>query len=177
MGRDVGCSRVALIVEDDKELRALAVALLEETDLRVVEASSAEEALQCLNYLAGEVAFLFADVRLPCLMSGVDLARTVRLKWPWIRTVLTSDTPLEEELDKALRHVRFMPKPWRPLELLMEAERSAEASRYEAIMSHPDTEVVGTFWAQSQQSPIASSEAFTREHVDGRQHRGAPRCR
>jgi CheY-like chemotaxis protein len=35
MGQDIERSRVALIVEDDKELRALAVALLEETDLRV----------------------------------------------------------------------------------------------------------------------------------------------
>jgi CheY-like chemotaxis protein len=101
-----------------------------------VEASSAEEALQYLRYNAGDVAFLFSDVKLPCLMDGVDLARTVWLKWPWIRTVLTSDAPLEQELDKALRHVRFMPKPWRPLEVLMEAERAAEASRYETIVSH-----------------------------------------
>ncbi len=128
MGQDIERSRVALIVEDDKELRALAVALLEETDLRVVEASSAEEALHYLNYLAGDVAFLFADVRLPCLMDGVDLARAVRLKWPWIRTVLTSGAPLEKDLDKALRQVRFMPKPWRALEVLMEAEKAAKSS-------------------------------------------------
>jgi hypothetical protein len=44
-------------------------------------------------------------------MDGVDLARSVSLKWPWIRTVLTSGTPLEEELDEALRRVRFLPKP------------------------------------------------------------------
>ena len=61
--------------------------------------------------------------------SGVDLARTVRLKWPWIRTVLTSGAPLEDDFDKALRHVRFMPKPWRALEVLMEAEKAADASQ------------------------------------------------
>src|SRR5690348_4665393 len=105
------CRRIALIVEDDQELRALAAALLEETDLGVVEASSAEAALHYLNQHSGEVAFLFADVRLPCLMDGVDLARTVSLKWPWIRTVLTSDAPPANDLDKALRHVRFMLKP------------------------------------------------------------------
>src|SRR3712207_1191216 len=142
MGQDAECSRIALIVESDKELRALAVALLEETDLRVVEASSAEEALQYLRYNAGDVAFLFSDVNLPRLMDGIDLARTVRLKWPWITTVLTSGTPLEEDLDKALRHVRFMPKPWRPLEVLIEAEKAAASSRYETIVSRTDTEVV-----------------------------------
>jgi hypothetical protein len=61
-------------------------------------------------------------------MDGVDLARTVRLKWPWIRTVLTSGAPLEEDLDKALEQVRFMPKPWRALEVLMEAEKAAKSS-------------------------------------------------
>ncbi len=142
MGHEDGCTRVALIVEDDTELRALAAALLEETDLRVVEASSAEEALQYLRYNAGDVLFLFSDVNLSRLMDGMDLARTVRLKWPWIRTVLTSDAPLEEDLDKALRHVRFMPKPWRPLEVLIEAEKAAASSRYETIVSHADTEVV-----------------------------------
>ena len=33
MGQDAECTRVALIVEDDAELRTLAAALLEETDL------------------------------------------------------------------------------------------------------------------------------------------------
>jgi len=142
MGHQDDCTRVALIVDHDRELRALAVALLEETDLRVVEASSAEGALQYLRYNAGDVALLFSDVKLPSLTDGIDLARTVRLKWPWIRTVLTSAAPLEEDLDKALTQVRFMPKPWRALDVLMEAEKAAEATRYEVIVSRTDTEAV-----------------------------------
>lgn len=124
MGRKIDPSRVALIVEDDVEIRGLAAALLEETDLQVVEASSAEEAMDYLRHHAEEVAFLFADVRLPCLMTGVDLARTVRLKWPWVRTVLTSGQPLDVEFRDVPREVRLMPKPWRALEVLMEAERA-----------------------------------------------------
>ena len=92
--------QVALIVEDDIELRGLAAALLEETDLHVVEASSGEEALHYLHHHAGEVVFIFSEVKLPCLMDGVDLARIVRLKWPWIRTVLTSGSPREDDLDR-----------------------------------------------------------------------------
>jgi CheY-like chemotaxis protein len=128
MGRKIEPSRVALIVEDEPELRELAAALLEETDLDVVETSSAEEALDYLRKHGEEVAFLFADVRLPCLMNGVDLARTVRFKWPWIRTVLTSGVPLDDGSNDVLRDVRFMPKPWRALEVLMEAERATQAS-------------------------------------------------
>ncbi|GEO19010.1 response regulator [Microvirga aerophila] len=128
MGQRIEPSRVALIVEDEPELRELAAALLEETDLQVVEAASAEEALDYLRAHGEEVAFLFADVRLPCLMSGVDLARTVRFKWPWIRTVLTSGTPLDDGSNDVLRDVRFMQKPWRALEVLMEAERATRVS-------------------------------------------------
>lgn len=126
MGQMVKAPRTALVVEDDQDVRFLAVALLEETDLAVQEAASAEEALQYLRDHADEVALLFADVRLPCLMSGVDLARTVRLKWPWVRTILTSGSPLDDE-SSVPRDVRFMPKPWRALDVLVEAERVAQA--------------------------------------------------
>jgi CheY-like chemotaxis protein len=130
MGQMFKPHRIALIVEDDSEIRGLAAALLEETDLEVVETSSAEEALDYLRAHASDVAFLFADVRLPCLMSGVDLARTVRIKWPWVRTVLTSGTPLEASGASVPREVRFMQKPWRALEVLMEAERATQGSRH-----------------------------------------------
>ena len=129
MGQSIKPYRVALIVEDDFEVRGLAAALLEETDLKVVETSSAEEALDYLRRHSEEVAFLFADLRLPCLMDGLDLVRTVRLKWPWVRTVLTSGKPLEDRDADVLRDVRFMPKPWRALEVLMEAERAAQSQR------------------------------------------------
>ena len=141
MGQVANFRRTALIVEDDAELRALAAALLEETDLGVVEASSAEEALHYLYDHAGELTLIFSEVNLPCHMSGVDLARLVRLRWPWIRTVLTSDAPPADDLDKALRHVRFMQKPWLPLSVLMEAERAVQAHRFEDAMlrDHSDT--------------------------------------
>jgi CheY-like chemotaxis protein len=129
MGQRIEPYRVALIVEDDFEVRGLAAALLEETDLKVVETSSAEEALEYLRLHSEDVAFLFADVRLPCLMDGLDLVRTVRLKWPWVRTVLTSGKPLDQQEGDVPRDVRFLQKPWRALEVLMEAERAAQAYR------------------------------------------------
>jgi CheY-like chemotaxis protein len=129
MGQRIEPNRIALIVEDDFEVRGLAAALLEETDLKVVETSSAEEALDYLRQHSEEVAFLFADVRLPCLMNGLDLVRAVRIKWPWVRTVLTSGRPLDHDTHDMPRDVRFMQKPWRALEVLMEAERAAQTYR------------------------------------------------
>jgi CheY-like chemotaxis protein len=129
MGQKIEPRRIALIVEDDFEARGLAAALLEETDLQVVEASSAEEALDYLRAHGENVAFLFASVRLPCLMSGVDLARRVSSQWPWVRTALTSGEDHGDGADDIPGDVSLMPKPWRALEVLMEADRATQAHR------------------------------------------------
>jgi len=129
MGQKIEPRRIALIVEDDFEVRGLAAALLEETDLQVVETSSAEEALNYLRAHGENVAFLFASARLPCLMSGVDLARRVTSQWPWVRTALTTGEDHEDGADSIPGDVRLMPKPWRALEVLMEADRAMQAHR------------------------------------------------
>ena len=126
MGRMLQPQQVALVVEDDPDVRELAATVLEETDLKVVEASSAEEALHYLRDHAEEVALLSADVRLPCLMSGVDLAKTVTSEWPWVRTILTSGAPLDNA-DDVPGEVRFVPKPWAAMDVLVEAERAVRA--------------------------------------------------
>jgi DNA-binding NtrC family response regulator len=114
---------LALIVEDDPDVRALAGALLEETPLEVVEVESAEAALDCLQERGAEVAMMFADVRLPGEMDGVQLAKAACKLWPTIRIVLTSGDPgaVSEELPDC---VTFMPKPWRGLDVLVQAEKA-----------------------------------------------------
>jgi DNA-binding NtrC family response regulator len=114
---------LALIVEDDPDVRALAGALLEETPLEVVEVESAEAALDCLQDRGGEVAMMFADVRLPGEMDGVQLAKAACKLWPTVRVVLTSGDPgaASEELPDC---VTFMPKPWRGLDVLVQAEKA-----------------------------------------------------
>ena len=68
---------VALLVENDRDLRSLAAALIEETDFKVVEAESAEEALFYLRQHASEVALMMTAIVLACPMDGVELARRV----------------------------------------------------------------------------------------------------
>ncbi|MBQ0823855.1 response regulator [Microvirga terrae] len=114
---------LALIVEDDPDVRALAAVLLDETPLDVVEVESAEAALQCLQERGGEVAMMFADVRLPGEMDGVQLARATCKLWPTIRIVLTSGDPDAQENDLP-DCVTFMPKPWRGLDVLVQAEKA-----------------------------------------------------
>jgi DNA-binding NtrC family response regulator len=114
---------LALIVEDDSDVRALAAVLLAETPLDVVEVESAEAALDCLQDRGGEVAMMFADVRLPGEMDGVQLAKAACTLWPTIRIVLTSGDPGAGLADLP-DCVTFMPKPWRGLDVLVQAEKA-----------------------------------------------------
>jgi DNA-binding NtrC family response regulator len=113
---------VGLVVEDDHSLRELAAAL-EETGLRIIEAASAEEALYLLRDHTGAVTFAFVNARLPCLMSGIDLARKLSERWPTITLLLTCSEPnaLEGELPP---RTSVIPKPWLVLDILREAERA-----------------------------------------------------
>jgi CheY-like chemotaxis protein len=114
---------VALIVEDDADVRDLAAALLEETPLDVVEVETAEAALDCLRERGGEVAMIFADYRLPGPMDGAQLAKAACTLWPTIRIVLTSGDP-GVCLDDLPECVTFMPKPWRGLDVLVQAGKA-----------------------------------------------------
>jgi CheY-like chemotaxis protein len=118
-------ARIALVVEDDPDIRSLAATLIEETDLDVVEEDSAEAALAFLKANARSVALLFADIRLR-RMDGVELARIVKRDWPWIRVLVTSGNP-GDRLGDLPRGAKYMQKPWRALDVLIEAERAAAA--------------------------------------------------
>ncbi len=117
---------IALVIEDQPEVRDLAAAILEESDLDVAEAATAEEALSFLDEHGSEVAMIFVDVKLPGRMDGVDLARIAAESWPWIRSVVTSGA-MDRSLNDLPRAARFMPKPWRALDVLVEAERALAA--------------------------------------------------
>ena len=72
-----------------------------------------------------DVALVFADIRLPGLLDGVDLARRVKVLWPQITMIVTSgyaDTRPQALPDS----VTYMPKPWLALDVLMQAERGGK---------------------------------------------------
>ena len=126
MGRAHHSPRLALIVEDDPGVRDLAAALLEETPLEVVEVESAEAALIFMQQRGGEVALVFADVRLSGAMDGLQMAGAICKLWPTVKVVVTSGDP-GVDLDGLPPCATFMRKPWRALDVLIEAERAVEA--------------------------------------------------
>jgi CheY-like chemotaxis protein len=119
---------MALIVEDDPIVRELAAALLEETDLRVVECEDAEQALAALCKHGDNIALIFSDVRLPGLLDGVDLALRVKVLWPRITMLVTTGYP-GDRVDALPDNVVYMPKPWLPLEVLRQAEQACDRAR------------------------------------------------
>jgi DNA-binding NtrC family response regulator len=125
MGQAQQNRRAVLIVEDDAELREFAARLLEDGELDTIECESAEAALATMLIRGREVAMIFADIRLPGVMDGIDLAREVRMRSPFLPVILTSGHPPEGRLPLG---VDFMPKPWQPLNLLVAAKQALSVS-------------------------------------------------
>jgi CheY-like chemotaxis protein len=122
MGRTDDATRCALIVEDEADVRQLASALLEESELHVIECESAEAAIAVLQRQGDQVALVFVDIRLPGLIDGVDLARLVETYWPHVKVIVTSGDP-GDRLEHLPDGVAYMQKPWRALDVLIAAEK------------------------------------------------------
>lgn len=78
-----------LIVEDDADLLEVAAELFRIIGYAVYTAGSAHDALDVLER-HNDIGILFSDVMMPNGMSGIELARLVRTRYPQIRTILAS---------------------------------------------------------------------------------------
>jgi PAS domain S-box-containing protein len=78
-----------LVVEDNPDVRSVAVALLEQLGYRTLEVETASAALDVLTS-RNDVALVFSDVVLPGQTDGLALARTVSDRYPHIPAVLTT---------------------------------------------------------------------------------------
>ena len=93
--RDVLKGATVLLVEDDELIRAATAEMLSEIGCEGKEAANAEAALKVLD--DSPVDALLTDVGLPGV-SGLQLARDARSRWPEIRLVLaTGDSGLQSE--------------------------------------------------------------------------------
>ena len=65
-----------------------------------------------------------ADIRLPGLLDGVDLAQRVSVLWPHVSVIVTSGYAGSRQ-ESLPQNVVYMQKPWLALDVLMLAERAA----------------------------------------------------
>jgi DNA-binding NtrC family response regulator len=122
--------RAVLIVEDDAGVREFTATLLEDNtlELDIIECESAESALATMLIRGRDVAMVFADVRLPGVMNGVDLAWEVKMRWPLLPVILTSGHPLKL-VDELPPGVTYMSKPWQPSSLIVAAQEALVSER------------------------------------------------
>ena len=121
MGQASPFKPIALVVEDDELQRQLVVTLLEESDMGVIQCESAEAALRVLERMGGCLSMMFTDVNLAGTIDGIALAHFATERFPNLHVVVTSGAAQSKAMPEG---ARFMPKPWRPLDVLREAERA-----------------------------------------------------
>jgi signal transduction histidine kinase/ActR/RegA family two-component response regulator len=82
-------SRHVLVVDDERPVRDVAVKILERSGYRVTPASCASDALDVLEREDGRICLILTDLHMPG-MTGLQLARHVRAKYPRVALVLMS---------------------------------------------------------------------------------------
>lgn len=109
-----------LVVEDDPALREALTDTLQLADFGVIEASSAEAALDCLN-AHSDIAMVISDVNMGQL-SGHDLLRFVKTNYAHIPVLLITAFASISESVEAMREgaVDYLVKPFEP-DLLIDA--------------------------------------------------------
>ena len=84
-----GNDEIILVVEDDPQVRKLAVLFLHDLGYRTMEAEDSREALHLLS-TESEIVLLFSDVVLPGGTNGVELAEEARRSYPDLKVLFTS---------------------------------------------------------------------------------------
>jgi YesN/AraC family two-component response regulator len=80
---------LVLIVEDEDDVRQSSLIAIEQFGCQGIEARNSAEALAVLE-ARSDIDLLFTDVRMPGEMNGIELAFTVRSRWPRIAIVIVS---------------------------------------------------------------------------------------
>ena len=114
-------SESILVVEDEADVREIAVAFLRSLGYSVRAAPDAESALELLGAHA-DIVLLFSDVVLGTGMSGVELAAAARRARPALNVLLTSGYE-HSSGSHATDKFTLLPKPYRREELAAAVRR------------------------------------------------------
>ncbi|WP_127143802.1 response regulator [Pelagibacterium montanilacus] len=109
-----------LVVEDDPLLRLDMALAFSDAGFSVIEAGSADEALDILNERSG-IALVVTDIEMPGKLDGLKLAEIVSDRWPETAIFVTSGKikPAEDTPG------RFFPKPYDSRIIVDEARQIA----------------------------------------------------
>ncbi|WP_293376724.1 response regulator [Phenylobacterium sp.] len=102
-----------LVVDDEPLVRVVASVSLEEAGFDVLEATSADHALD-LPRSRADFGILFTDINMPGSLDGTALAKCVHELWPHVRIVVTFGRGLPEPLPD---DGKFLRQPYSVTEL------------------------------------------------------------
>jgi CheY-like chemotaxis protein len=85
-----GGREVILLVEDEVSVREVTVAMLQKDGYRVLQAGSAEEALETWKWHAPRIELLLTDMVLPGHITGPELAERFRAEKPTLKVICLS---------------------------------------------------------------------------------------
>jgi CheY-like chemotaxis protein len=107
-----------LVVEDDPDVRELAVEILEMDGYTVLSAANGAEALGLLRR-ERDIGLLFTDIVMPGGMNGAQLAEAALREQPALKILFVSGYADRSILDPlVLGHgTSFMQKPYRPRDI------------------------------------------------------------
>ena len=104
-----------LLAEDEPLLRELGETILKQAGYKIQTAPNAEELKKFVAEHDGKIDLLLTDVVMPG-MSGPELVRLVRARWPDVRVLYMSGYA-DDEIEDLDRDAGFLQKPFTPMEL------------------------------------------------------------
>ncbi|MEJ5369178.1 MAG: response regulator [Bryobacteraceae bacterium] len=115
-----------LLVDDEPGIRALIRRALEREGVAVMEAGSAQEALELCERRESPPAALVTDLTMPGI-SGRELAGRLRMRWPEMRVLFITGYAEQQELATEDEKTRLLHKPFTTARLVEEVRRLLEA--------------------------------------------------
>jgi DNA-binding NtrC family response regulator len=97
-----------LVVEDEFLIRAMLSDYLQEFGFKILEGSTADEAIAIIENIDVQIDLVLTDVRMPGSMDGFGLAQWVRANRPNMHVILTSGDAKKADAAKKLCENAFL---------------------------------------------------------------------
>lgn len=107
----VSGERLALVLEDEADVRQTLCEQLHQLGWMTLEAQSGEQALQMLA-ASGDIALLISDLMLPGGLSGAEVIHEAQRRFPAVALLLISGQDLRPAHNPALPEVERLRKPF-----------------------------------------------------------------
>ncbi|MBS1874398.1 MAG: response regulator [Acidobacteria bacterium] len=102
--------RKILLVDDSPRIRPLVVEILSDLNCSILEAETAEQAMELAGSQTGDIHLLITDITMPG-KNGLELATLLRERYPMMQVLYMSGYTLPSA---PVQGFQFIEKPFRP---------------------------------------------------------------